>query len=100
MSRSYKRSFYVKDHCKGQKQIANRRVRRNKNKLLKLKGNNYRKIYEQWDICDYRWSWTEKEAIQEWYDEENDFCEYAYKHEKFKTLENWLIYWAKRVKYK
>ena len=44
MSRSYKKNHNVKDHSKGQKQIANRIFRRN-NKLNPYKGGSYKKVY-------------------------------------------------------
>lgn len=55
MSRSYKKNSIIKDtgnykqFCKRQ---ANKRVRRT---LDISDGNGYRKVYPQWDICDYRW---------------------------------------------
>lgn len=101
MSRSYKRNYRVKDHNKGQKQIANQRLRRNKNKYLKLKGGEYKKLYPQWDICDYNWRWPKEEAILDWEEEESEsFHGYAWRHKEFKTLKNWLNYWEKCVRRK
>lgn len=101
MSRSYHKYHVCKDHNKGQKQIANRHLRRNENKLFPLKGGNYKKFYPQWDICDWCWRWTREEAIEDWYVEEAEhFKGYAWRHERYQTLENWLSYWAKCVKRK
>ena len=100
MSRSYRKYYVTKDHNKGQKQLANRKVRR-VNKLDPLKGGNYKKLYPQWDICDYCWRWTKEEAIESWYEEEAEhYNGYAWRHDRFGTLENWLNYWEKCVKRK
>lgn len=100
MSRSYRRFHVVKDHSKGQKQLANRKVRHTY-KLDQLKGGKYKKMYPQWDICDYCWIWTKEDAIASWYEEESEhYNGYAWRHEKFGTLEEWLKYWDKCVKRK
>lgn len=100
MSRSYRKNYFVKDHNKGQKQLANRRLR-STYKLLPLKGGNYKKCYPQWDICDYLWYWSKEYAIQEWYEEEaKHYKFYAWRHKEYKTLENWLNYWKKCVRRK
>ena len=100
MSRSYKRFYVVKDHNKGQKALANRKIRR-ANKLTPIKRGNYKKLYPQWEICDYCWPWTKEEAIASWYEEESEhYNNYAWRHKEFKTLENWLNYWSKCVKRK
>jgi len=101
MSRSYKRFYVVKDHNKGQKQLANRYLRRNNNKLYPFKGGNYKKFYPQWDICDYCWIWTKEEAIEAWYEEESEHYKgYAWRHDKYQTFKKWLNYWEKCVKRK
>ena len=100
MSRSYRKFHVVKDHNKGQKKIANRKVRRT-NKLKSIKRGNYKKMYPQWDICDYYWCWTKEEAIAEWYEEESEHYKgTAWRHNKFSTLKKWLNYWAKCVQRK
>lgn len=80
MSRSYKRNPIVMlGPIKHTKRAANRKVRKN---ILNIsqKGNGYKKIYESWDIKEYRqWKtlrdflkdcWmcydTREEAIQDW----------------------------------
>ena len=106
MSRSYKHNYRCKDHSKGQKQKANQKVRNGKNKYRPLKGNDYKKLYPQWDICDWNYQWTKEEAIQDWYEEEADHYRkkdggnLGWRHEKFKTLERWLNYWEKCVRRK
>lgn len=100
MSRSYRKFHVVKDHNKGQKQLANKKIRRT-NKLDSLKGGDYKKIYPTWDICDYCWVWTKEDAIAEWYEEEAEHYKgYAWRHSRFGTLENWLNYWEKCVRRK
>ena len=101
MSHSYRKFHAVKDHNKGQKQYANKKIRRNNNKLYPLKGGNYKKMYPQWDISDYNWIWTKEDAIIEWYEEEAEHYKYyAWRHERFGTLENWLNFWSRCVKRK
>lgn len=101
MSKSYHKYYIYKDHHKGQKQIANRHLRKNKNKLYPLKGGDYKKLYPQWNICDWRGKWTREEAIEEWYEEECDhWGSFTWRHDRYHTLENWLNYWEKCVKRK
>lgn len=58
MSRSYKNSPVCTEGenragtRKYWKRLANRKVR--KAKSLGMKSKNYKKIYESWDICDYK----------------------------------------------
>ena len=52
MSRSYRHTPVIKDHNKGAKREANHRVRRAK--YLVGKGKYYRKLYERYDVCDWR----------------------------------------------
>lgn len=64
MSRSYKKNFYACDNKgKAKKRYAWKKVRQ----WLKdhpeelLSQNNYKKIYESWDICDYKFHYTWEE---------------------------------------
>ena len=96
MSRSYKKFPVVKDHSKGQKQLANKKLRRNKNKYILMQRGEYKKHYEQWNICDWNWYWSKQDAIDSWYEEESPYYTgVAWRHKNYKTLENWLSYWAK-----
>lgn len=58
MSRSYRKPI-VTDGYKGSrrkqfhKNCANRRIRRTVEEIAN--GKAYRKFYESWDICDYKW---------------------------------------------
>ena len=103
MSRSRKKSPWITDHhvktSKQQKRIANKTLRQDKN--FDISGSAYKKRYEPWDICDYKWLWTREEAIEEWYAEESPHYErYAWRHSRFASLEEWLSYWEKCVKRK
>lgn len=53
MSRSYKRNPVYKALSKYSKRQANKKVRRTKLTAFR-KSNMYRKVYETWDVCDYR----------------------------------------------
>ncbi|MCM1217324.1 MAG: hypothetical protein NC548_22740 [Lachnospiraceae bacterium] len=56
MSRSYRKQPVWKDHNKGMKEIANRKVRRalNQDMDLRLPHKDYKKYFCSYDICDYR----------------------------------------------
>lgn len=54
MSRSWKRVGVVKDRNRGEKAVANRRVRRTGGAFS---GGAYRKLYKSLNICDYVWAW-------------------------------------------
>lgn len=54
MSRSYKKTPICKDHTKGMKQLANRKVRRMmKNPELHLPNKLYKRAFDSYDICDW-----------------------------------------------
>ena len=94
MSRSYKKYPIVKDkNNKGMKRYANKKVRRTKNIP---NGKAYKKIFESWDISDYQWIWTRKEAIEDY----NEASEDSWIKKHFETLEKYLIYWEKCVRRK
>lgn len=101
MSRSYKKNPFVTDHprkiSKLRKRFANKRFRRQikfeKEKLSKP--SLYKRYTDSWDICDYRWRTTKKEAIN-WYFCCNNPCIY----EEFPTIDDWLYYWGKYHKRK
>ena len=63
MSRSYKKHPIITDHSKitrYKKREASKKVRRTKDIA---KGNTYRKIYDPWNICDYKLRTTWKEEL-------------------------------------
>lgn len=51
MSRSYKKTPVYKDHNKGSKNWANRRVRNKKD--FDISGSAYKRLYCQYDISDF-----------------------------------------------
>ena len=91
MSRSYKKHPYVTDNSSSgvNKRIANRTFRRNKTKLYQ--GGNYKKAYCSYNICDYRWRWTEQDAIEYYYSIPPD----CYLRRKYPTLDSYLEYQKK-----
>lgn len=91
MSRSYKKHPFVKDPAnKFMKRYANKKVRRTPNIP---NGKAYKKVFESWDISDWRWWWDKQNAIYDYYDH------LGFKDE-YETLEEYLIYWEKCVKRK
>ena len=95
MSRSYKKYPIVKDSCdKAMKRFANKKVRHIEE--LPKKGNAYKKCFESYDICDWKWEWTREEAINEY--ESAD--ENSYIRKRYETLEKYLLYWEKCTKRK
>ena len=99
MSRSYKKHPIVKDHTSGKwgKQQGNKAVRRDKE--FSSSGKDYKKIYNSWDIHDYISYYTKEEAIKQWEAEESDGREGKYQilHDKYGTLDRWLIAWKKMM---
>ena len=64
MSRSYKKIPMIKDaNSRPGKSSANRKVRR---AAVIANGGGYRKVYETWNICDYRHIETEEEFMAFW----------------------------------
>lgn len=62
MSRSYKKNVFVKDNTKGMKKVANSVVRHAKDVP---NGKQYRKLFQTWDIYDWRWIC---DPSDEWYE--------------------------------
>lgn len=99
MSRSYKKHPWVTDHrcnsTKDSKRIANRTVRRRlKNDEDMPARLKHRKMTQTYNICDYKWRMTYKEAI-EWYEHHSQYEASKYFKEHYPTLEDWLKYWKK-----
>ena len=67
MSRSYKKNPWCGDNKgKDKKRIVNHKVRQKlKNNLeLIVQHNDYKKLYESWEICDYGWTMTFKDFMK------------------------------------
>jgi len=64
MSRSYRRPFYVEGygtaHKRFEKNQANRCIRR---ALDVPDGKAYKKFYDHWNICDYKFIWSGRPRI-------------------------------------
>ena len=93
MSRSYKKHPFVTDHrcgtTKHNKQIANRTIRRHK--MVLMQGGEYKKAYCTYNISDYRWYWTEKDAMEHYFKQSPD--SFIRKH--YPTLDSYLEYQKK-----
>lgn len=87
MSRSYKKNPVCKIKCKNGKHFANAKVRRCK--FLCSKGSMYKKIYPQYDVCDYILYWDWAKAIKD-YRNPN-----SYISEQFSTEKEFSRYWYK-----
>jgi len=95
MSRSYKKHPWVTDHhvksTSERKKFANKKVRNTED--LPNRGA-FKKIFQTYDICDYKFFQTKEQAIAE-YEEILNNPDYGYNQEileKYPTLEFWL-YW-------
>ena len=93
MSRSYKKHPYVTDGgtpgTKNSKKFANKAVRNHKNVPS---GGSYKKVFEPWDIRDYKWYESWPEAKKDWEDNK----EYYLKHGI--TLKIAYRHWMAHVK--
>jgi len=61
MSRSFRKNPIIKDSSKWAKQHANKVVRRTQDVSG---GKNYKKVFESWDICDWRIRYTLEECTK------------------------------------
>lgn len=106
MSRSYKHSPYVVDNHshnirrKFMKRYVNKSLRNKLNNSDELiQGSEYKKHFDSWNICDYRWYWSENDAVNDYYDRiDDDRDRWFMKH--YPTLESWIKYYRKCVVYK
>ena len=97
MSRSYKhtpRSGDTKD--KFFKKYANRRVRRLPTDEHPLKGKAYKKVFCQYDICDYETVGTSFEQyweslVKRWYNWEWRYAEFPDREEAYQEYCRWFI---------
>ncbi|MFD2334621.1 hypothetical protein ACFSR7_35710 [Cohnella sp. GCM10020058] len=68
MSRSFKKTPVCNDHAtpytRLAKRMASKAVRRYRDEIAN--GKWYRKVYCSWDICDYRFYQTKRQATLEW----------------------------------
>lgn len=91
MSRSYKKHPFCTDHhvktTKEKKRFANKKIRHTKNIP---NGRAFRKIYETYDICDWKNRWTWEEALADWNSNKT-----SYLNTHYLTLKNFYRYWLK-----
>ena len=86
MSRSYKKHSYCTDHHlhNTMKRYANKKVRKTKGSFH---GNEYKKLFCSYDICDYKFRETEQMAIEWWELHEVEGW--------YSTFEDFMKHWAK-----
>ena len=100
MSRSYKKVPYCGDKKgKDKKRVANRHVRRQLNRHPDMNVNygKYKKLYEQYDICDYYWFCTweeywESELRSYEYFKNKKIYIFTTKKNNFTVIFNWLCH--------
>ena len=102
MSRSFKKTPVVKDHNKGEKRNANKKVKNMLKRNPDSIGQNgsYKKAYEQWEISDWAFRMTEQEAI-DWYNKnvsDPNSRESKWYLKRYPTLQDWLNEWKKTYK--
>ena len=103
MSRSIRKTPIVKDggrSSKRGKKQANKAVRKYKDEISN--GAAYKKIYCSYNINDYITYWTEEDAIELYYELKEKYSNWGmdYFEKKYPTLESYLLYWRKEMKYK
>lgn len=103
MGKSYKKYPSTKDRksCRVGKKLATRRVRSMFRRGKDIgNGNNYRKAYPQWDICDFKYRVSEKEYIDKWEKDEKEVNNGVANPYYHPTLKEWLVCWRKTFKNK
>ncbi len=99
MSRSYKKHPVCTDghphSTQESKKFANKKVRNTDFAELPLKGKGYRKVFESYDIHDWKNRMTREEWIEAYY-KGNRFRRPA----DYYTLEEWIKEWDKDFKRK
>ena len=97
MSRSYKKTPISKDYNKGEKRLANRKIK----SILKKdpdaigQGGNYKKAYDQWEISDFRFRVTKEHWRKRYY----QCLKSGRIHDRLfaskYTIEEWMQIWEK-----
>ena len=101
MSRSYKKNPWITDHhvksSSERKKFANKKVRHTKDLP---NGKAFKKVFESYNLCDYKFFQTKEEAIEEYEETLNDVrLDEDYREmflKKFPTLKAWLWNWKKQ----
>lgn len=98
MSRSYKKNPFCTDHKCGRnkksKQLSNRTFRRYRLSEDIPAKPQHKKYSESYNICDYKWYMTRREAIN-WYNYKMEHEASYYFKKRYPTLRAWLNYWEK-----
>lgn len=109
MSRSYKKNPFVVDSSNrgNRKRYFKRYYNHSLRNKLKagdelIQGSEYKKHSNSWNICDYRWYWSEDMAIDDYHRRVEDGRKSGFDwfEKRYPTLESWLKYWGKCVKWK
>lgn len=93
MSRSYKRNPISKDggsRKKESKRLANKVVR-NYEDMPRRARKAYKKVFCSWDIADYVSRYTLKQAIEDYYEWDED----SWFRKQYPTLESYIENWKK-----
>ena len=72
MSRSYKKLPILTVNTKGMKKYASKHVRHCEDIPQSSRGA-YKKYFESYDICDYKFLYTLRDLVEEWNKEEKDY---------------------------
>ena len=100
MSRTYKKNPYITDNSNSHemKKIASRVTRRKLNSSDSIiTGSKYKRFFDSYDICDYKFRLDLNEAISQY---NNDYNRYSWFREKFPTIEDYIVYWKKNYRAK
>lgn len=112
MSRSRRKSQFVTDNHghnfrrKFMKKYSNKSLRsRLKNSDELMQGSEFKKHFESWDICDYKYFWSKEDAIDTYYRRIHENGKYggvnrSWFARRYPTLNDWLKYYYKTVVYK
>ena len=99
MSRSYRKHPICTDGSPNttqeMKRFANKKVRKTNFEELPLKGSGYKKVFETYDIHDWKNRTTKEEWIESYYRERR-----YYNPQDNYTLEEWINEWEKEFKRK
>ena len=102
MSRSFKKTPVVKDHNKGEKRNANKKVKNMLKRNPEAIGQNggFKKAYEQWEISDFSSMVSEESWRKHYYECLNSGKESDRKYASKYTIEEWMQIWEKHYKRK
>ena len=96
MSRSYKKNPIVTDHhrrsTRVSKRFASKAFRNRIGREDEMAARpQHKKYFSSYNICDYKTRLTKDEAIEWYYNRDNN----PYFYKRYPTLKAWLNYWEK-----